>query len=77
MLARTKKGTPTRPRRERALRQLERHAFEVGPALARRRLTPLEQMLDGTATADTDLEPVTTALPQMAPAAGEYLLNTR
>ncbi|MGW5284488.1 hypothetical protein ACWERI_34410 [Streptomyces collinus] len=67
-----------RPSRERALRQIERHAFEVGPAPPPRRLTPVEQqLLDGTATAVTDIQPVTTALHQAAPAVGEYRLSTR
>ncbi|MFC9280223.1 hypothetical protein [Streptomyces collinus] len=67
-----------RPSRERALRQIERHAFEVGPALPAWQLTPLErQLLDGTATVVTDLKPVTTALHQAAPAVGEYRLSTR
>jgi len=67
-----------RPSRERALRQVERHAFEVGPAFPARRLTLLEQqLLDGTASVVTDIEPLATTLHQVAPAVDEYRLSTR
>ncbi|WP_333773346.1 hypothetical protein [Streptomyces sp. IBSBF 3136] len=66
------------PSRKRALRQIERHAFEGGPALPFPRPTPVEQqLLDGTATMVTNVEPVTTAMHQVAPAVGEYRLSTR
>ncbi|MEU4038718.1 hypothetical protein [Streptomyces collinus] len=68
----------SRPSLERALRQIERHAFEVGPVLPSWRLTPVEQrLLDGTATVVTDIQPVATTLHQAAPTVGEYRLSTR
>ncbi|WP_330342673.1 hypothetical protein [Streptomyces sp. NBC_00557] len=67
-----------RPSRERARRQIERHADETGPAQPARPLTRFEQqLLDGTATVVTDIEPMATALYQEAPPVGEYRLSTR
>ncbi|WP_317447448.1 hypothetical protein [Streptomyces collinus] len=67
-----------RPNRERAVRQVERHAFEVGSTLPAPRPAPFEQrLLDGTATVVTDVEPVATTLHQVAAAAREYRLSAR
>ncbi|GHE13373.1 hypothetical protein [Streptomyces alanosinicus] len=66
------------PNRERALKQIERRCFEVGPVVPPRPLTAFErQLLDGTATIVETVEPMTAALHQMAPSAGEYRLWTR
>jgi hypothetical protein len=66
------------PRLERAQRQIERHAFEVGPAAPPRALTDFEQqLLDGTAAIVKAIEPVVASLQRIAPIVGEYRLSTR
>ncbi|MFB7504664.1 MULTISPECIES: hypothetical protein [Streptomyces] len=66
------------PSRDRARKQLDRRCFEVGPAVPSRPLTQFEwQLLDGTVTIVTTVEPMTAALHQIAPPAGEYRLSTR
>ncbi|GHE16037.1 hypothetical protein [Streptomyces alanosinicus] len=66
------------PKRERALKQIERRCFEAGPAVLQRPLTEFEQqLLDGTATIVKAVEPMTAALRQMAPPTDEYRLSTR
>ncbi|MER6736500.1 hypothetical protein [Streptomyces puniciscabiei] len=64
--------------RQRALRQIERHECEVGPAAPPRPLTEFEQqLLDGTATIVKAVAPVTAILQRLTPPVDEYRTSTR
>jgi hypothetical protein len=66
------------PNPSRALKQIERHTFEVGAAAASRPLTPFEQqLLDGTATIVKAIEPMAATLERSVPVVSEYRLSTR
>jgi hypothetical protein len=66
------------PRVERALKQIERHTFELGPATPPRQLTDFEQqLLNGTATIAKAVTPMTATLQRLDPPVDEYRVSTR
>ncbi|KOV64036.1 hypothetical protein [Streptomyces sp. MMG1121] len=66
------------PSRNRALKQLLRHASGAGAAVTARPLSPFEkQLLDGTATVVRDIGPLTASLRRVRPSADEYQVPTR
>ncbi|MEV6833517.1 hypothetical protein AB0N17_03130 [Streptomyces sp. NPDC051133] len=71
-------GHRPHPSRQRALRQIERHTYELGPVAPPRPLTDFEQqLLDGTATIVKAVAPMVTSLTRSVPPVGEYRISTR
>lgn len=68
-----------RPNVTRARRQVERHAFEIGPALPARPLSPVEEQLFGgmVHAAQAASEALAVRLREVFPKPGEYRMSTR